>query len=238
MRGVGLSALLALAGCSFFLDWDEELLPCDAEHQCAAGFSCLGDGCVPDHSLIEGETCNRNVQCAVEFDCTPYPYYGCRTACRDSYFAPHQNCAAGDYCRPYINGEGDRLGACVPSECTDEGDCDDGLDCIPVVTGASACLAGCEISWGGGAYSDNCGSTPLDPMYCQPIGKDDRLVCLDATNPQGVDDPCQPIEQPCARGFVCEPSLDVCKLYCNHAGVASCGDCTPVLDGDDYGFCP
>jgi hypothetical protein len=240
MRRLGLGvAMLASASCSLLLDWDGEPLPCDRDKECDPGFSCLGEVCVSDHSLDEGETCNLSVQCDAGLRCTPYPYHGCRKPCADAYFKPTGDCTSGEYCRPYLDGDALVRGACVPSDCGGSRPCrGSGMSCVPIVTGANACLSGCEISWNGGTYGDNCGSTAPEPKYCQPLGVDDTLVCLDADNPQAVQQPCEPVVSPCANGFVCQSGQ--CHQYCDPAGGTCPGgaNCVIVSTGPaTYGYC-
>ncbi len=251
MRRLVFASLAPLAACSLMLEWSEDGLPCDDQKRCGAGFSCLGDTCVKDDSLEEGDTCSKAVQCAGDLLCTPYPYYGCRKACGDTYFLPNGNCAAGEYCRPYKDSAGELHAACVPDQCSDSSDCSRrnvlcpdcgaGMKCVPIDGSADACLVGCEVDFlTTGVYSDNCTSTPIDPTYCQPIGEQGMLVCLDAKNARLENQACEPVKDPCERGYVCQDGF--CREYCNPAGsgseCAAANGCTMVgTSPDDFGYC-
>jgi len=254
-RLVALSAcLVSASACSLVLDWSPEELRCDASRNCSGGYSCLGNACKADYSILEWETCSKDVQCMKSLVCSSTPHFGCRKPCTTYFDSSPGNCAPDEYCRPYpienaVTGARTPNGSCVKNECTTDADCvSEKADavCVKIHDGASACLTGCEISWRGGQYHDTCGSTQTQMQYCQPIGAlaAQRLVCLDTTSTaEAVDRLCKPVDQPCQRGLACSGSVgssnSKCYKYCDVTGACGGLSCvTKALAGDrNYGLC-
>lgn len=213
--------------------------PCESGG-CLAGASCLVAMCVEDASVAEGDVCDDSVQCIEPNICAPNLFV-CARACSGYY--TENICQDDDYCRPLLGPDAVLVGACVHSDqCADDSGCNGGDACVPVTPSATACVAGCEISWNGVTYTDNCGHTPTEPKYCTPIGQigEQRLVCLDTTIPaQGESNPCDPVANPCEHGAACINGL--CKRHCDTENAVQCsgGDicCAVVQGGEVYGIC-
>ncbi len=214
------------AACSIFLTSPyEELLPCD-QGQCPEGFSCLVHECVPDSSIPQEGTCNLDQQCMTPMTCAPN-LYTCLDTCSD-YYRQGAACGAGRYCHPVFdeNGgvEGEWVGACVSSSnCWDDGCRRAGDVCVKMGATADACLPGCEISWTGvDGYSDNCGSSILEPKICQPVGLagDETLICRDTD----VDDAA-------SEGEICDPVDNACQRETDSGDLLTC------IDGSCHSHC-
>jgi hypothetical protein len=210
-------------GCSLVLSWDPAGLPCDTSktpYQCASGYSCLGDKCVPDGSLGEGVTCQQRQQCAKGLFCAPR-LSTCQILCTQ-FFQRDPSCPKDYYCRPvYTVGSDNKItwqGACLASDCKTAQDCSsnrvplNGNACVEVTDVASACLTSCTI---GSNCTDN-------TETCQPVGttNNEQLVCLVSGSGTGGA-VCEPLLNPCAAGYACISGY--CRQYCN--GTCSSGQC-------------
>ncbi len=234
--------LFACAGCSLFLDWEREGLPCDDRRRCEDGFSCRVETCVSDHSLRLGETCSQPVQCETGLVCGSAPST-CREECDDENLFKG-GCGEGQYCRPEVERYDDSvwLGTCIDSECGRDTDCGYDRICVPITAAAGSCLLSCEYNFGTGHYTDNCGSQPNALKYCQPIGKvgGQKLVCLENITGPPVQESlaCSPVTLPCDKGLVCHDG--VCRRYCgDDIHCSSPQFCQAVPDGSSvlYSYC-
>lgn len=241
MRWVCTLIALGSAACSLVLSWDAEGLPCK-NNACSTGYTCLVNQCVSNSSIVEGDTCNDDQQCADGLVCAP-SLFTCRKPCpNEDFLSVSSACSTGQYCTPVLSADGNYEGACVDGAgCDVDGACDTGAVCVSLGATASACLVGCEVTFGdGGTYDDSCGSTVLDRKYCQPVGLEDaeRLVCLDTTSSaEGVGSFCSPITQPCQEGLACIGT--VCRAHCQT--VAQCEEnqacCALNAATDSYSVC-
>lgn len=239
IRLVATTTLCLLASaCTFFLDWDPDGLPCDADHLCANGYSCQVNKCVANGSVQKGDTCNRDEQCQEGLICPP-GRFTCQTPC-SNYFVPTSQCLSNEFCAPNrVSGTDQYVGACAPSECDKTADCRSGKTCVAITTSASACVEKCMVSFNSGVYVDSCTEVQTE-KYCQPIGIAGQqvLACLDAATVGGNEgDPCTPIEQPCLPGLMCD--VGFCRSFCSTGTGCSGTDlcCTrPLVDGS-YQIC-
>lgn len=245
--------LLVLPSCSLALDWDKNGLPCDRVQACLDGYSCLGTECVEDGSKSLGDSCSDDAQCETSYRCD-FNNFVCAKPCT-TFYRDDSDCTGSTYCAPHpitdpATGDVARRGACAASQCTIDKDCKNAGDvCVKIRSNASACLPGCEVTWSNNTYSNNCGSTPSAPQYCQPLGVSKRLACLPTSEQgEGEDNLCDPIATPCREetdiapitGLACIETL--CSRHCNiNASVSQCTGarvCVPQV-GDDatYGIC-
>ncbi|MCK5688571.1 hypothetical protein KAI87_04830, partial [Myxococcota bacterium] len=173
-------------------------------------------------SLNEGDTCNDDFQCDGLLICGSNPFV-CRKPCFD-YFIDTIDCSFGEICKASPSRDGAWVGACIPSECAIDDDCPNaGEVCIKATESAGACLIGCEVSWSGGYYDDDCGMQSNQIFYCQPLGNvKDALVCLDTSTDAGEEgDFCKAIDAPCRKGLACVEGM--CRRYCDSENPV-CGD--------------
>ena len=203
----------ASAACSLTLDWDPEGLPCEDTVTCADGYSCLVNLCILNDSVPLGSTCNKTEQCEADLICANFT---CATSCT-KYYESSAECPSGEYCMEHIDENGDFSGHCEEGNaCTPGEVCQEGRMCVEITTGSNACLVGCEITWGasGQVYSDSCGGNQGVLKYCQPLGKQDQLVCRDTDAPgEVVGQSCDLVDKTCSRELACVNGT--CRKYCN-----------------------
>lgn len=265
MKWAWVLGLSSLVGCTLVLDWDKNQLPCDSEQECLDGYTCLGTACIADSSVAEGGSCNNDVQCGSKLICD-HKRFRCFEPC-STFYRSTSDCDGQYFCADHpvedpVTGVSTPRGACVPSECTNDDSCNKpnrpaGEICVKITSSASACILGCDVDWTGAidnTYSNNCGSTPSEPKYCQPIGLAKRLVCLPTSNAgEGEDDLCEPIESPCRElteagdgpvtGLACVDSQ--CRRHCKPQALGGSGSqcvsgltCVPHVGEDvTFGIC-
>lgn len=179
-----LSLLLTASGCSVltFLNYDPEGLPCTAEGDCLAGYTCVdnvcrnaaakqvGDACVEDDECESGvcadaydNDCGDDINCELGRD-RDSSGLKCRAACNPDE-AASESCNTSEYC--FIDGEGAVAGYCQEGTCGVDGNC--GENRIPLQNGfdiqQNVCLG---ISNNG----DNPGLCVLgcNPLLCDANG--------------------------------------------------------------------
>ena len=193
--------------------------------------------CVIDHSIKQGDACLLDRQCEENLIC-PTEFGQCARPCALSQaFVPATGCRAGEYCKLFNSiamysdvqpHTSQQVAACVASDgCTSGGTCSTptvagGGVCAPMGNLAQACVVGCEITFSGGAYQDNCGSGTANSLsFCQPLpvidsGADDQvLACLPINaNVQAAGGACgNAVASSCQKGLGCINGI--CAAYCN-----------------------
>lgn len=220
---------------------------------CLQGYSCeqKSHRCVRDNSLAllascsQSRQCGKNDVCPVDFlagggvpgsegikRCAP----GCNFTVGSDPFYTSSPCKAGYVCMPYLDSTATNpkkalVGACQRNEpCTPGGSCSTASvtagTCVSLGEGTSACLTGCEITWGAvPTYSDNCdslhscqivGEVGKQQFACTYNGANSTQNPLAAIGGQEVQErgaACSVIEAPCASGDVCAPT-GICAQYC------------------------
>ena len=161
---------------------------------CADGLVCSTGKCISPGSLVDGEKCSYNVDCAEGLVC-------------DWAHSPYE-CAP-----PGLSGE-----SCShETDCAEELRCDGGdslfngtCDCKPcaagLVCGASGCITPGTVEQGGlCAYNVDC----VAPFIC--LWADKPYRCQPAA---GLDEACG-YDTDCAEGFSCSDANDVCRPVCD-----------------------
>ncbi|MCK5689039.1 hypothetical protein KAI87_07210 [Myxococcota bacterium] len=187
---------------------------------CDDGLWCNSDRiCVQaDAPRPEGEYCTSDEVCEGDLICGSNPFV-CRRSCTE-FFATESECLSDEICKASLDLDGNWVGACIPSWCDTDENCESGEACIKATASAGYCLAGCEISWVEGSYNDNCGNQSNQIFYCQPLGDaKEALVCLDTSyDAAEPDEACSPIKNPCKKGLAC--INEFCRAYCDSAAPA------------------
>jgi hypothetical protein len=223
---------------------------CSAGHSCeTASVKCLRDG-----SVSTGNLCTLSRQCVAGNVCpvdmlagggvrdtdhvlSCWPGCNATSSSGPEPYLSSDGCASNARaCLPYLdqlasNTNKTLLGACVPSSpCKEGGACALNSNttgvCVQVTASATACLQGCQITWNGTTYGDNCGGSSA----CQPVGLGghQQFVCTyngqatSATPLAGVSGiavagqgaACAPVSKPCQDGNVCVPGKNTCAQYC------------------------
>ena len=229
----------SLAACSLALSWDANGLPCGDGSTCNAGYTCLADKCVADGTVKTGETCTADQQCGSSAACLQFV---CKQKCT-AYFEAASPCSAGQYCKPFTR-SGTVTGGCVASECAADTDCRSACVTLGVATGA--CITGCQVTFSGSTYNDNCFGTG-QTQYCEPVGtgSSQKTACfdIDANTAGAKGATCSPFDAPCKRGLACINA--VCVTYCDTSVAspsqcnASAGElcCKQTGANGTYGYC-
>lgn len=164
-----LSVLLAACSVAGCLSGNSGDPPCSGD-QCPQGRSCLINKCIPNGSLGSGDTCDADEQCSSGLACAPNLFV-CLPPCPLADADTTAGCKSGHYCAPLPELSSTQSGAtqyatfCASSQCTSDQDCGAGNTCVLMASHVGACETGCEITWVGFTYADNCGGTAINPEF-------------------------------------------------------------------------
>lgn len=237
-----LAGALTCVGCALILDWDQEGLPCE-KGACADGYSCRANQCVLNKSVEKKGTCYLDIQCQGKLVCANFK---CATPCfGSSYYESTKDCEATEYCKeqhlPEAGEGGEWRGYCEGGDsCVGGASCGGGRKCVEITSTANACLVGCDIEWQGTDYDGTCESSGKIE-YCQPLGKNNRLVCRETrADAQEAGQDCDLAGKACKRGLACIEGS--CRKYCMmqfddpESADDQCGNDT-CCDQGDYAYC-
>ena len=240
-----LAGALTCVGCALILDWDQEGLPCE-EGACADGYSCRAQQCILNRSVEKKGTCYLDIQCQGKLVCANFK---CATSCSVySSYESTKDCEATEYCKEQHlskEGEGGKWrGYCESGDsCEGGASCGGDRKCVEITSTANACLVGCDIQWAVTKYDGTCKESSGKIQYCQPLGKNNRLVCRETkkeAEAQQVGQLCDLAGKPCKRGLACIEGY--CRKYCFHAFDQpdsvddQCG-AKKCCDQGDYAYC-
>lgn len=234
MRWFVTGALVATAGCSMIVDFDDTSeLPCG----CAPDHVCLvsSDRCVPKASVDLFKSCNPDTPnmtgddlCEAGAICVDLKSRGhrCLKQCNPSNFSTPESgqniasqCPTGTLCWASQRG-----GVCDEGECTDlPNNCDPPQKCVQF-NGAGKCFTNCDIY----AANECAGDTA-----CHPVGSTAVTACVEAGTLQ-LTNTCSDTLR-CAKNDTATGRAMVCGTPLNSAKPAQCWGVCRVGDGSRCG---
>ncbi|MCP4501373.1 MAG: hypothetical protein GY822_15550 [Deltaproteobacteria bacterium] len=225
-----LSLLLGQMGCSIWMgfNFDPQKLPCDANGECLADYTCVDNECVFAAELKVGDTCVENEQCETGI-CADYYGEGCvgvhcalgndtgkkcRTRCNIFELAS-VSCETSERCFTNEQGTFCQEGTCgVDSIC--------GENSIPLGNGFDIVANRCfDVGTNGGDHpgicrlgcnpllctaNGGCAGCPVAEASCEHVENINEFICLGA----GDSD----YNAPCGQETYCKPGS-----FCNLSGV-------------------
>ncbi|MCA9547871.1 MAG: hypothetical protein KC613_25880, partial [Myxococcales bacterium] len=211
-----LPLLLTLVGCEARDAVQADPFACSAPGDCAAGFACLVDRCVPEAELA----------CGADGDC-PTPWI-----CESGRCEPPR----GGRCRPEA-GVCAAGFSCVDQRCVADGVCRDDSDCaVGSVCGPAQVCVGCVVDDhcppGQRCIAEACGDGCRGDRDCRA-----EQIC----EANRCQDGCR-MDSDCAQGRICEGGA--CQDGCQGADDCAPGErcelgrCKPGEACSDDGDCP